>query len=64
MGKQKYSLRVEFPLSESKKFRHKAFLREIKLAALVRVLMAAWTRGDERAEGIVLDWEAAQMRKE
>ena len=64
MSKQKYSLRVEFPIPESKKFRRKAFKREIKLAALVRILLNAWTRGDERAEEIVSEWEAAQMRRE
>lgn len=63
MPKQTYSLRVEFPLPEAKKFRRKAFNQEIKLTDLVRVLLAAWTRGDVRAEEIVFEWEAAQLRK-
>jgi len=61
MSKQKYSLRVELESRAARELRVKAFKREIKLAALVRILLNAWTRGDERAEEIVFEWEAAQM---
>lgn len=64
MGKQKYSLRVELDPRVAKQIRQKALRHEIKLSVLVRIFLTAWLRGDERAEGIVLDWEAAQMRKE